>query len=54
MSEFKDVTALILKPHLIPLIPAKFLAQSGETDLKVIICAECNSAYFRAMFKAQP
>lgn len=30
--------ALILKPHLIPLILATFLAQSGEIVLKVIIC----------------
>lgn len=48
------MTALILKPHLIPLIPAKFLVQSGKTELKVITCTECNSAYFRAIFKAQP
>lgn len=43
-SEFKAVKTLILKPHLIPLIPAKFLAQSGKIDLKVIPCTECNSA----------
>lgn len=43
-SESKAVKMLILKPHLIPLIPAKFLAQSGKTDLKVITCTECNSA----------
>lgn len=48
------MTALILKPHLIPLIPAKFLAQSGKIELKVITCTECNSAYLRAIFKAQP
>lgn len=48
------MTALILKPDLIPLIPAKFLAPSGEIDLKVITCTECNSAYSRAMFQARP
>lgn len=43
-SESKAVKTLILKPHLIPLIPAKFLAQSWKIDLKGITCTECSSA----------
>lgn len=37
-SRFTGVMLLILKPHLILLIPAQFLAQSGQIDVKVIIC----------------
>lgn len=48
------MTTLILKPHLIPLIPAKFSAQSGKNWFKSHHLHRVQLSWFSAVFKAQP